>query len=1510
MVTTRRGSGSTGGEDQEIPDLRDVIASQVGEVLHSLLPGLFDQMKREMTELVTQQVQTATGGRVSGAGSSQSGHTRNVTFKDFMACQPPNFLGEKDPVISSRWVSEVEGAFLTSFSPAEVKVRFAANLLRKAAKDWWNVVCSSRTPEQVEAMTWEEFKGLFKAEFEPQVEIERLTNEFLYMKQTTESVSEITEKFLEKSRFCPNYVADETMKMYRYGQMLKAEIREFVLMTNCTNFQQMFEKARLREIELERQGKRKKEEHSQVHSNKKFKGIVQRSEGKREYPKCSKCGRNHPGECRPSLITCYKCGKTGHSSRDCRVAARLCFRCFQPGHFAHECPSAAASTQLSGVAPLKAIEAGPAKKVEIPKGRARVFQLTAEEAKVEPEVVTGEAVRERGGMSYLLYVAEIAGEKKRKAVADVPVVRDFPDVFPEDLPGVPPERQVEFGIDLIPGAAPVAKAPYRLAPPEMKELSNQLEELLGKGFIRPSSSPWGAPILFVKKKDGSMRMCIDYRELNKLTVKNRYPLPRIDDLFDQLQGAAWFSKIDLRSGYHQVKVREEDVQKTAFRTRYGHFEFVVMPFGLTNAPAVFMDLMNRVCRPMLDKSVIVFIDDILIYSKTKEDHVIHLIEVLETLRRERLYAKFSKCDFWLQEVQFLGHLVNREGIKVDPAKIEAVMKWEVPKTPTEIRSFLGLAGYYRRFIQDFSKIAVPLTRLTRKNVKFVWGEEQQKAFELLRGKLCEAPVLTLPEGVDDMTVYCDASYHGLGCVLMQRGKVIAYASRQLKTHEVNYPTHDLELAAVVFALKLWRHYLYGVKCTIYTDHKSLRYFLDQQNLNMRQRRWLDVVKDYDCEILYHPGKANVVADALSRKAHSDVLWVPLMGLTVTTSLIELIKSSQFEAAKEENQKKERIKGQLVQLVTDSRGLLTRSGRVWVPVSCEARQTLLDEAHKSKFSIHPGATKMYRDLKTDYWWPGMKRDVARYVEKCLTCLRVKAEHQRPHGKLQPLDIPVWKWEHITMDLITKLPRTPRNVDAIWVIVDRLTKSAHFIAINESSSSEKLADIYVKEIVARHGVPVTIISDRDVRFTSRFWSKFHEDMGTKLQLSTAFHPQTDGQSERTIQTLEDMLRACVLDFGGSWDTYLPLAEFSYNNSFHASIGMPPYEMLYGRRCRTPVCWGEVGQRELGSTEIVQKTTESIELIRERLKTAQSRQKSYADRRRSDLEFSVGDKVLLKVSPWKGVIRFRKRGKLGPRFIGPFKVVARVGKVAYRLELPPELSLIHDTFHVSQLRKCLADESAHIPIDDIQVDERLNYVERPIAILERKTKSLRNKEIGLVKVQWEHRKGSEWTWEPEAEMRSNYPELEGLVEPFAEPERELNKKNKKKSKAGKARPRALNFDLGDKAPMWNTRRTAPTVPTQPITKPNLETEIKGQFLHMIKELTFDGKGDSNPITHIESFEEICDLFKTEANQDAIRLRLFPLTLVGDAKAWLRSLEPSSIDTWNDLRSKFLSRFFPPSR
>ncbi|KAJ9565224.1 hypothetical protein OSB04_001190 [Centaurea solstitialis] len=852
-------------------------------------------------------------------------------------------------------------------------------------------------------------------------------------------------------------------------------------------------------------------------------------------------------------------------------------------------------------------------------------------------------------------------------------------------------------------------------------MMTQLQELSEKGFIRPSSSPWGAPVLFVKKKDGSMRMCIDYRELNKVTLeelslslfsvipcylcchligtnKNRYPLPRIDDLFDQLQGAGCFSKIDLRSGYHQVRVKEDDIPKTAFRTRYGHYEFLVMPFGLTNAPAVFMDLMNRVCRPFLDKSVIVFIDDILVYSKNEAEHERHLREVLNVLRDEKLYANFSKCEFWLHKVQFLGHVVSRDGIKVDPAKIEVMMSWKSPTNPFEIRSFLGLAGYYRRFIQDFSKIASALTVLTKKNAKFLWTEKQEEAFQTLKKKLCQAPILSLPDGSEDFMVYSDASKMGLGCVLMQRGKVISYASRQLKDHERNYPVHDLELAAVVFALKLWRHYLYGTKCTLFTDHKSLQHIFDQKELNMRQRRWLELLKDYDCDLLYHPGKANVVADALSRKNHGDGIAVTLNRISVVSSLLERIKTSQTEALQEENLKDEVMVKQKELLTEDSRGLKLFQGRIWVPKLCGNRELLLDDAHKSKYSIHPGSTKMYRDLKMNYWWPVMKLDVASYVEKCVTCLQVKAEHQKPYGSWQPLDIPEWKWEHITMDFVTKLPRTLRGHDTIWVIVDRLTKSAHFLEMRETLLMDKLAKLYIKEIVRRHGVPLSIVSDRDSRFTSQFWHGLQEGLGTKLKLSTAYHPQTDGQSERTIQTLEDMLRSCVIDFGGNWDTHLPLVEFAYNNSFHSSIGMAPFEALYGRKCRTPTCWLEAGEKQFAGPEIIQETADKVKGIRERLKAAQDRQKSYADKKRRPIDFQVGKRVMLKVSPWKGIIRFGKRGKLSPRFLGPFTILEKVGLQAYRLELPSEMDGIHPTFHVCYLRKCLAEEESVIPLSEI--------------------------------------------------------------------------------------------------------------------------------------------------------------------------------------------------------------------
>jgi ribonuclease HI len=386
-----------------------------------------------------------------------------------------------------------------------------------------------------------------------------------------------------------------------------------------------------------------------------------------------------------------------------------------------------------------------------------------------------------------------------------------------------------------------------------------------------STSPWAAPVLFVEKKDGTKRMCIDYRALNEVTVKNKYPLPRFEDLFDQLRGASVFSKIDLRSGYHQLRIRPTDIPKTTFITKYGLYEFMVLSFRLTNAPTYFMYLMNSVFMDYLDKFVVVFIDDILVYSQNEQEHEEHLRKVLQRLRDCQLYAKLSKCKFWISKVLFLGHIINRDGLDVDPKKVAVILDWKAPKDVREIKSFIGMAGYYRRFIEGFSKIARPMIDFLAKKVEFKWTPACQESFEMLKQKLATTPVLVLPDVHKPFSVYCDASYTGLGCVLMQEGKVVAYSSRQLKVHEKNYPTHDLELAAVVHALKTWRHYIYGQKCDIYMDHKSLKYIFTQSELNMRQRRWLELIKDYELEVHYHPDKANVVVDALSRKSQVNML---------------------------------------------------------------------------------------------------------------------------------------------------------------------------------------------------------------------------------------------------------------------------------------------------------------------------------------------------------------------------------------------------------------------------------------------------------------------------------------------------------------------------------------------------------------------------------------------------------------------------------------------------------------
>nr|CAH68019.1 H0807C06-H0308C08.6 [Oryza sativa] len=856
------------------------------------------------------------------------------------------------------------------------------------------------------------------------------------------------------------------------------------------------------------------------------------------------------------------------------------------------------------------------------------------------------------------------------ALQEIPIVQDYPDVFPEDLPGMPPKRDIEFRIDLVPGTNPIHKRPCRMAANELVEVKRQVDDLLQKGYIRPSTSPWGAPVIFVEKKDHTQRMCVDYRALNEVTIKNKYPLPRIDDLFDQLEGATVFSKIDLRSGYHQLRIREEEIPKTAFTTRLFH----------ESDEQVFMEY--------LDKFVVVFIDDILIYSKTKEEHEEHLRLALEKLREHQLYAKFSKCEFWLSEVKFLGHVISSGGVAVDPSYVESVLSWKQPKTVSEIRSFLGLAGYYRRFIENFSKIARPMTRLLQKEVKYKWTEDCERSFQELKKRLVTAPVLILPDSRKGFQVYCDASRHGLGCVLMQEGKVVAYASRQLRPHENNYPTHDLELAAVVHALKIWRHYLFGNRTEVYTDHKSLKYIFTQPDLNMRQRRWLELIKDYDMEIHYHPGKANVVADALSRKSYCNMsegrrlpwelcqefeklnLGIVSQGfvaaLEAQPTLFDQVREAQVNDPDIQEIKKNMKRGKAIGYVEDEQGTVWLGERICVPENKELKNTIMKEAHETLYSIHPGSTKMYQDLKQQFWWASMRREIAEYVALCDVCQRVKAEHQKPAGLLQPLKIPEWKWEEIGMDFITGLPRTSAGHDSIWVVVDRLTKVAHFIPVKTTYTGNKLAELYMARVVCLHGVPKKIVSDRGSQFTSKFWQKLQVEMGTRLNFSTAYHPQTD-----------------VIKLVCKW------------------LRMKHYMVE--------------SERQVFGTDVLREAEEKVKIIQERLRVAQSRQKSYADNRRRDLAFEEGDYVYLRVTPLRGVHRFQTKGKLASRFVGPFKIVSRRGEVAYQLELPPSMAGIHDVFHVSQLKKCLRVPTEEADPDRIELQEDLTYVEKPVRILE---------------------------------------------------------------------------------------------------------------------------------------------------------------------------------------------------
>ncbi|TYK26964.1 pol protein [Cucumis melo var. makuwa] len=1048
-----------------------------------------------------------------------------------------------NPTKAQMWLTSIETIFRYMKCHDDQKVQCAVFFLEDRGTAWW---------ETAERMLGGDHAKLQK---------------LLNLEQGDMTVEQYDAEFDMLSRFAPDVVRDEAARIEKFVRGLKLDLQGIVRALRPATHADALHIA----LDL---------------------SLHERADSSKAAGRGSALGQNRKVESQPDVIP--KRTLRVHGGR-CLAGSGVCFRCRQPEHTADACPQ-------------KPFETTPHQPSASQQGR--VFATTRQEAERAGTMVTGTlpilwhyAFVLFDSVSSHSFISSVFVQHVGLEVEPLgSVLSDFYsiwggmdwlsanhaciDCFGKEVVFNPPSgpsfkfrgqalyvylREIDFAIELESGTAPISRAPYRMASVELKEL---------------------------KKKDGSMRLCIDYRELNKVAVKNHYPLLRIDDLFDQLQGATVFSKIDLRSSYHQV------------------------------------------FKDFLDAFVIVFIDDILIYSKTEAEHEEHLHQVLETLRSNKLYAKFSKCEFWLKNVTFLGHVVSSKGVSVDPAKIEAVTNWPRPSTVSEIRSFLGLQSYYR-------------------------SPACESSFQELKQKLVTAPVLTVPDGSGSFVIYSDASKKGLGCVLMQQGKVVTYASSQLKSHEQNYPTHDLELAAAVFALKIWRHYLYGEKIQIFTDHKSLKYFFTQKELNMRQRRWLELVKNYDCEILYHPGNANVVADALSRKvAHSATLITKQALLLRDFERVEIAVSvgevtSQLAQLSVQPTLRQRIivaqlndpylvekrrlvkTGQGEDFSISSDDGLTFEGRLCVPEDSAVKTELLTEAHSSPFTMHPGSTKMYQDLRSVYWWRNMKREVADFVSRCLVCQQVKALRQRPAGLLQPLNVPGWKWESVSMDFITELSKTLKGYTVIWVVVHRLTKSAHFVPGKSINTA-----------------------NRDARFTSKFWKGLQLALDTRLDFSTAFHPHTDGQTERLNQILEDMLRACVLEFSGSWDSHLHLMEFGYNNSYQATIGMAPFEALYSKCCRSPFCWGE------------------------------SRQKSYANVRRKDLEFEVGDMVFLKVAPMKGVPRFEKKAKLSPHFVGPFEILERIGHVAYRLALPSSLSVVHDVFHVSMLRRFVLPSFYSLP------------------------------------------------------------------------------------------------------------------------------------------------------------------------------------------------------------------------
>jgi hypothetical protein len=876
------------------------------------------------------------------------------------------------------------------------------------------------------------------------------------------------------------------------------------------------------------------------------------------------------------------------------------------------------------------------------------------------------------------------------------VLDELADVFQPVPPGLPPDRGVGHTIPLVSGSNPTHRRMQRFSPAELAEIKKQITELLEKGWIQPSSSPYSANVLFVGKKDGTLRMVYDYRALNAITVRNRYPLPRIEDMFDQLQGARYLSSLDLQTGYQQIRITPEDIPKTAFTTPLGHFEFKVLTFGLTNAPATFQACMNKLFAPYLGKFVLLYIDDIVVYSNTLSEHVQHLRAVLTVLRQNKLYAKMSKCTFAQSEIEYLGHIIGNGCLRVDPRKVKVVLDWLQPKDVSELRSFLGLANYFRRFIQGYSSLVSPLNDLLQQGVSFTWDSRQQFAFDAVKQALTSAPVLRLPDPSKPYEVITDASINGTGAVLMQDGHPIAYLSKKFSSAERNYATGEQELLACFLALKDWRCYLEGAEFTLVTDHCPLTTLKSQTTLSRKQARWLEYFSRFHYDWLYRPGRVNV-ADPLSR--HPALLMLQAhRGATPQPHIAHEILAGYeadtwFHDPRHTRHFTKHPQGFWL--------LAVRAGApaaIVVPNVKSLQQRIIHEHHSTPLAGHTGRDRTVHLIERQYWWPTLKRDVAQYVAQCDACQRNKARTGKLPGLLNPLPVPDSPWQHVTMDFITGLKPTKSGYDSICVFVDRLTKMVHFVPTKVTVTAEDTAFLLFNNVVKLHGEPETLITDRQSVFAGNFLPHYARVLGTQTRLTTAYHPQTDGQTERLNRVLEDMLRAFISPLGDNWDELLPASEFAVNNAYNSSVGNTPFYLNYGRHPRTPL-WHELkhvpADRVPAAKTLAKRIDAALTSAKQSMQAAQQRQKAYFDKSKTDVTYSAGDKVLLDTRN----MRRGKGAKMMPKWIGPYPVETMIGRAAVKLTLPSDMR-IHPVFHVSMVKRYVPDPEAPAHVTTIPV------------------------------------------------------------------------------------------------------------------------------------------------------------------------------------------------------------------